>query len=87
MRVTISPAASRSPRGLSAMVMKPELRAPKAPPVTAVTDSTAGSSRTRRTICAIFSSIAWNEEVWSPRMKPTRRPVSCCGKKPFGISM
>ena len=67
--------------------MKPELRAPKPPPVTAVTVSTAGSARTMRTITAIFSCIDWNEVVWSARMKPTRRPVSCCGKKPLGVAI
>ena len=67
--------------------MKPELRAPKPPPVTAVTVSTAESARTVRTIWSIFSCIAWKEVVWSARMKPISRPVSCCGKKPFGITM
>jgi len=67
--------------------MKPELRAPKPPPVTAVTVSTAGSERTMFTICVILSCIDWKDAVWSARMKPTRRPVSCCGKNPFGITM
>ena len=66
--------------------MKPELRAPKPPPVTAVTLLTAGSPRTIATICAILSCIDWNDAVWSARMKPTSRPVSCCGKKPFGLA-
>ena len=28
--------------------------------------------------------IAWNEMLWSAWMPPIIRPVSCCGKKPFG---
>ncbi len=35
----------------------------------------------------IFCRIAWNEMFWSAWKKPCKRPVSCCGKKPFGIVM
>ena len=34
--------------------------------------------------CAIFCRISWNEMLWSAWMPPLIRPVSCCGKKPFG---
>ena len=34
-----------------------------------------------------FCSIAWNEMLWSAWMPPIMRPVSCCGKKPFGMIM
>ena len=35
--------------------------------------------------CRNFRRIAWNEMLWSARMPPMMRPVSCCGKKPLGI--
>ena len=76
---------ARSFSGLSETNIVPELREP--PPVTAVTVSTAGSARTISTSRLIFCCIAWNELDWSARIQPIRRPVSCCGKKPFGISM
>ena len=28
--------------------------------------------------------IAWNDMLWSPMKLPFSRPVSCCGKNPFG---
>ena len=85
-RVTTSPADTpRSFSGFSTTNIVPELREP--PPVTAVSVSTAGSERTISTRRVIFCCIAWNELDWSPRIQPIRRPVSCCGKKPFGISM
>ena len=27
--------------------------------------------------------MAWKEISWSPWMAPIKRPLSCCGKKPF----
>ena len=85
-RATISPADTpRSFSGFSETNIVPELREP--PPVTAVRVSTAGSERTISTSRVIFCCIAWNELDWSARIQPIRRPVSCCGKKPFGISM
>ena len=32
-----------------------------------------------------FCCIAWNDVLWSACMPPISRPVSCCGKKPFGM--
>ena len=32
-----------------------------------------------------FCCISWNEMLWSAWMPPIIRPVSCCGKKPFGM--
>ena len=29
--------------------------------------------------------MAWNDELWSARMEPKIRPVSCCGKNPLGM--
>ena len=34
--------------------------------------------------CVSFCCIAWNEMLWSACNPPIIRPVSCCGKKPFG---
>ena len=33
---------------------------------------------------AVLCTIAWNEMLWSACSPPIIRPVSCCGKKPFG---
>ena len=70
-------------RGFSAMNICAELRCP--PPVNAVTLSTAGSASTMPARRFSFSFIAWKEIDWSARTEPMRRPVSCCGKKPFGM--
>ena len=35
--------------------------------------------------CCSFFSIAWKEMLWSACIPPIIRPVSCCGKKPFGM--
>ena len=37
--------------------------------------------------CTSFFDIDWNEIAWSAWMPPFIRPVSCCGKKPFGMMM
>ena len=34
---------------------------------------------------ASFPCIAWKEVSWSAWIEPVSRPVSCWGKKPFGI--
>ena len=31
--------------------------------------------------------MSWNEMLWSPWIMPLMRPVSVCGKRPFGMSM
>ncbi len=81
--MTWSTVSLRCDSGFSATNMKPELRC--APPVKPTTFSTAGSAPTMRMNSVSFSRIAWNEMLWSAWMPPMRRPVSCCGKKPFGI--
>ncbi len=86
MRVVIVSMLSRSFRGFNEMNICPLLRCPKPPlPVKAVTVSTAGSCITMATKSCSFFFMAWKEICWSARMKPMMRPVSCCGKKPFGM--
>ena len=65
------------------MKTKPELVC--RPPVKPTTLATAGSCWMMSTNCRSFWLIAWNEMLWSPTIPPISRPVSCCGKKPFGI--
>ncbi len=55
------------------------------PPVKPVTFSTSGSSRTIFMKSSSLPRIAWNEMLWSAWIKPIRRPVSCSGKKVFGM--
>ena len=45
---------------------------------------TPGSPCTAFTKKRSFFCIAWNEMSWSAWIEPLIRPVSCCGKKPFG---
>ena len=70
--------------GLSTMNMKAELRWP--PPVKPTTLSTAGSARTTARKRSSRARMAWNEVAWSACIEPMMRPVSCCGKKPLGIT-
>ena len=81
--ITWSAVSLRSAIGFSATNIIPELRC--APPVKPTTFSTAGSPLTMVMKSASFCRIAWNEMLWSAWMPPTRRPVSCCGKNPFGM--
>jgi hypothetical protein len=57
---------------------------PPPPPGESTTVSTAGILLRDRGQLWIFCCIAWNEMSWSAMMLPFKRPVSCCGKKPFG---
>ena len=74
----------RSASGFSETNMKPELVWP--PPVNPTAVSTAGSCLRMLTNCVSFCCISWNEMLWSAWMMPISRPVSCCGKKPFGMT-
>ena len=75
----------RSLSGFNVTNIEPEFREPNPPPpVNPMTVSTAGSARTMSMKVASFCCIAWKEMLWSARMKPISRPVSCCGKKPLG---
>ena len=62
-----------------------ELRWP--PPVTPLTGvlATAGSALTMAMKVSSRCCIIWNELPWSACTLPTSTPVSCCGKKVFGI--
>ena len=57
---------------------------PPPPPVKPTTLCTAGSCCTMSHESAQLLLIAWNEMLWSACRPPISRPVSCCGKKPFG---
>jgi len=81
--ITWSAVASRSASGFRVAKRNPELVCP--PPVKPATLSIAGSDRTISTNWRNFRRIAWKEMLWSARMPPMMRPVSCCGKKPLGI--
>ena len=77
------PISLRSLSGFRVANRKPELV--WKPPVKPATLSIAGSARMISMNWRNFRRIAWNEMLWSARMPPTMRPVSCCGKKPLGI--
>ena len=81
--ITWSAEILRSLSGFSVANTKPELV--EKPPVKPTTVSTAGSWRTISTNWLSFRRIAWKEMLWSARMPPMMRPVSCCGKKPLGM--
>jgi hypothetical protein len=66
--------------------MKPELRAPKPPPVTAVTFSIAGSARTMLHELRHLRLHRLEGGRLVGADEATMRPVSCCGTKPFGIA-
>ena len=83
--ITLSTGSRPDLMGFNATNICARLRWP--PPVNAVTFSTAGSAMTMAMKLSSFSFIAWNEIDWSARMKPIMRPVSCCGKNPFGTTV
>jgi hypothetical protein len=56
------------------------------PPVKPTTESTAGSAFTRFMNWISFCDIDWKEMAWSAWIPPVRRPVSCCGKNPLGMT-
>ena len=69
------------------MYMRPEFSAVPPPPMNIAIESTAGSA------CTIWLSSSWrrfisaNEMSWGISETAVRKPLSCCGKKPFGIRM
>ena len=79
----------RSANGFSVMKKLAELRwPPPGPPLTPVepvTLATAGSAPTIAMNVSSRSCIIWNELPWSACTPPMSTPVSCCGKKVFGI--
>ena len=60
---------------------------PPPPPVKPSTAATFSSLAIVLTTSASLSDIDWKEMSWDAWMPPARRPVSCCGKKPFGTTM
>lgn len=83
--ITPSAPSLRWSSGRSDTNTNPELVCP--PPVKPTTVSTDGSRLMIPTNCASFCCISWNDTLWSAWIEPTSRPVSCCGKKPFGITL
>ncbi len=48
--------------------------------------ATPGSACTIAASWATFWRMDWNEMSWEATTPPARRPLSCWGKKPFGIT-
>jgi hypothetical protein len=84
--ITWKALASRSSRGLSVMYMRPELSAWPLPPSDMPTVATAGSAWTMAPTFSCSACIAENEMSCDASVTPIMKPVSCCGKKPFGIA-
>ena len=78
--------AFRSLSGFSETNMLAVLPPPRPPPVKETTFSTAGSFRTICMKRLSFSIRAGNDVSCAAWTLPERRPVSCCGKKPFGMT-
>ncbi len=79
--------ASRSSRGLSVMYIRPEFSAWPLPPSDMPTVATAGIGLDDGADLLLAGSfIAENEMSWHASVTPIMKPVSCCGKKPFGIA-
>ena len=57
---------------------------PLEPPVNPMTLPTAGSSVMTPTTACSLCCIAWNDVSCAAWMAPVSRPLSCCGKNPFG---
>ena len=76
--------AVRSLRGFSVMKKLPLLPARPLPPIAMATVATSGSA------CTILPSASWwrtmsaKEMSWRASEVAVIRPMSCCGKKPFG---
>ncbi len=75
---------SRSDRAFSETKTEPVLV--WEPPVNPTTASTAGSARTMSMNWVSLPRMSWKDVLWSAWMRPVRRPVSCWGKKPLGIT-
>ncbi len=67
------------------MNIRPELSAWPLPPIDIATLATSGSAWITAPTAFCRSSMAANEMSCPPSVMPTIRPVSCCGKKPFGM--
>ena len=56
-------------------------------PTVEATVATAGSRSTTSTTSRCRSSIAWNDTSGEASVEPTRMPVSCSGRNPFGSTV
>ena len=78
-----------SASGFNVMNIRPlftvELPAPA--PMNEPSVATPGSASTMRAICCCNFSIAENEMSCDASVAPMIKPVSCCGKNPFGTTM
>ena len=81
----VAPIRRARSSGFSATNMRAGLREPP-PPVKPSTVATAGiGAHDVDELLRASAASPGTRCVWSARMLPIRRPVSCCGKKPFGI--
>ena len=55
-------------------------------PTKPATPATSGSLRITSVTARCRSSKAWNDTSCAASVTPTIRPVSCCGRNPFGIT-
>ncbi len=80
--------SSRSPLGFRLISMRPAFIVVLVPstPMKADTLCTAGSFSTTSDTARCFCDIAWNEMLCEASVTPWITPVSCTGKKPFGIA-
>ena len=79
--------ALRSSRGFSVMKMRPLLPARPLPPIAIATAGDVGIGLHDLAERLLLALHVGERDVlrWLPR-SPVIRPVSCCGKKPFGIT-
>ncbi len=86
MRAMISSALSLRPwsLGLSAMKKLPVLNCEELPNI--ATPVTSGSCRMTSANCTWRRFIASNDESCVDCALPKMKPVSCCGKKPLGMT-
>jgi len=73
----------RCSTGFMEQNIRPVLPEPTKP----VTFSRLGSLWTMAMYSRRILSIPWKEMSWEATMEPVIRPVSCWGKKPFGMKM
>ena len=80
---------SRSASGLRLMNSRPWLTEAlnTEPPTEDPTPATAGSASTMSRTRSCSSTMDLNEMSGEARVEPKIRPVSSCGKKPFGVLM
>ena len=79
---------ARAPRGLSEIERRPLLSVWFVPsePMNDATLATSGSASTTSATRRCTSIMRGNEISAGACVTPSTRPVSCCGKKPFGTT-